>query len=103
MTNSNKIRLAINGFGRIGRNVLRAFLKNTDKFTNIDIIAINDVAEPEALLHLLKFDSAHGRLSSLQVQAYLSYEDADVWLVLSRGSDEWRILLLNKSSPKDLP
>lgn len=102
MTNSNKIRLAINGFGRIGRNILRAFLKNTDKFTNIDIIAINDVADPEALLHLLKFDSAHGRLSSLEVQARLTYEDSDVWLVLSRGSDEWRILLLNKSNPKDL-
>lgn len=103
MTDANKMRLAINGFGRIGRNVLRAFLKNTEEFANIDIVAINDVAEPDVLLHLLKFDSVHGRLSMLGIQADLFYDDVHVWLVLSCGSNEWRILLLNKNNPKELP
>lgn len=51
----NKIRVAINGFGRIGRVYLRNALKNP----NIDIIAINDVTDAETLAHLLKYDSVH--------------------------------------------
>lgn len=57
-----KLRLAINGFGRIGRMILRAFLANPTKFDCLDIIAINDIADPDTLLHLLNFDSTHGRL-----------------------------------------
>ncbi|MBM1311409.1 type I glyceraldehyde-3-phosphate dehydrogenase [Sulfitobacter mediterraneus] len=54
------IKIAINGFGRIGRCVLRALLENgTD---GIEVVAINDLAAPETLLHLLKYDSVHGRL-----------------------------------------
>ena len=46
-------RIAINGFGRIGRNVLRAWFENPKDF-NFDIVAINDVADVETLLHLFK-------------------------------------------------
>ncbi len=53
------IRVAINGFGRIGRNVLRA-LHESDR-NDIDIVAINDLAPTENLAHLLKYDSVHGR------------------------------------------
>ena len=53
-------RIAINGFGRIGRNVLRAWFENPKDF-NFDIVAINDVADVETLLHLFKYDSTHGR------------------------------------------
>lgn len=52
--------IAINGFGRIGRGVLRALLEND--VSDIDVVAINDLASPEHLLHLLKYDSVHGRL-----------------------------------------
>lgn len=53
------IRVAINGFGRIGRNVLRAaFASNADKFT---FVGINDITDVKTLAHLLKYDSVHGR------------------------------------------
>ena len=50
------IRIAINGFGRIGRITLRALLKKS----NIEIVAINDLTDPQTLCHLLKYDSVHG-------------------------------------------
>ena len=53
------VKLAINGFGRIGRNILRASVENNRK--DIDIVAINDLGSPEMNLHLLKYDSVHGR------------------------------------------
>lgn len=53
------IRLAINGFGRIGRNVLRALVESSDN--DMQIVAINDLAPAPALAHLLKYDSVHGR------------------------------------------
>lgn len=54
------INIAINGFGRIGRNVARALYENarTNEFT---LVAINELAEPEGIAHLLKYDSTHGR------------------------------------------
>lgn len=56
------LRVAINGFGRIGRNFLRAFLENERSFKNaIDIVAINDLGSLESLAHLLEFDTTHGR------------------------------------------
>ena len=51
-------RIAINGFGRIGRLVLRAFFEK--KLKNAEIVAINDLGSIEANAHLLKFDSTHG-------------------------------------------
>ena len=52
------IKLGINGFGRIGRNVLRAALQN---FSDIEVVAINDLLEPDYLAYMLKYDSVHGR------------------------------------------
>ncbi len=51
------IKLGINGFGRIGRNVLRAAVQN---FPDIEIVAINDLLEPDYLAYMLKYDSVHG-------------------------------------------
>jgi len=56
------IKIAINGFGRIGRGVLRALLENN--VTDMEVVAINDLASPETLANLLKFDSVHGRLKT---------------------------------------
>src|SRR5699024_4970175 len=53
------VKIGINGFGRIGRNIFRLALQN-DK---IDVVAVNDLTEPDMLAHLLKYDSVHGRLS----------------------------------------
>jgi glyceraldehyde 3-phosphate dehydrogenase len=53
------VRVAINGFGRIGRNVLRAIAEA--KRSDIEVVAINDLAPVETNAHLLRFDSVHGR------------------------------------------
>ena len=53
------VRVAINGFGRIGRNVLRAIIEAKRK--DIEVVAINDLAPVETNAHLLRFDSVHGR------------------------------------------
>jgi glyceraldehyde 3-phosphate dehydrogenase len=53
------VRVAINGFGRIGRNVLRAIVEAKRK--DIEVVAINDLAPVETNAHLLRFDSVHGR------------------------------------------
>jgi glyceraldehyde 3-phosphate dehydrogenase len=53
------IRVAINGFGRIGRNVLRAIIESGR--TDIEVVAINDLGPVETNAHLLRFDSVHGR------------------------------------------
>ena len=52
------VKVGINGFGRIGRNVLRAALGNS----NIDFVAVNDLTSPATLAHLLKYDSILGNL-----------------------------------------
>ncbi len=52
------IKLGINGFGRIGRMVLRASLKHPD----VDVVAINDLTDSETMAYLLKYDSVHGQL-----------------------------------------
>ena len=52
------IKLGINGFGRIGRNVLRAAVQN---FSDIEIVGINDLLEPDYLAYMLQYDSVHGR------------------------------------------
>ena len=54
------VRVAINGFGRIGRNVLRAILESGR--TDIDVVSINDLGPVETNAHLLKYDSIHGTL-----------------------------------------
>lgn len=54
------VNIAINGFGRIGRNVLRA-LYESGRNNEFNVVAINDIAKPEGIAHLLKYDTAHGR------------------------------------------
>jgi glyceraldehyde 3-phosphate dehydrogenase len=55
------IRVAINGFGRIGRNVLRAIIESGR--TDIEVVAINDLGPVETNAHLFRFDSVHGRFN----------------------------------------
>ena len=52
------IRIGINGFGRIGRMVFRAAVQN---FPDVEVVAINDLLEPDYLAYMLKYDSVHGR------------------------------------------
>ena len=52
------VKIGINGFGRIGRNVLRAAVQN---FPDIEVVGINDLLEPDYLAYMLRYDSVHGR------------------------------------------
>ena len=52
------VKVGINGFGRIGRNLLRAALNDQ----GIEIVAVNDITDPKTLAHLLKYDSVFGIL-----------------------------------------
>src|SRR5580700_4288925 len=53
------VRVAINGFGRIGRNILRAIVESGRE--DIEVVALNDLGPVETNAHLLRFDSVHGR------------------------------------------
>jgi glyceraldehyde 3-phosphate dehydrogenase len=56
------LRIAINGYGRIGRNILRAFVERSAELANrIEIVAINDLGDGAINTHLTRFDSVHGR------------------------------------------
>lgn len=59
MKPEKKIKIAINGFGRIGRNLFRLLINHPQ----IEVVAINDLADTATMAHLLKYDSVHGKLS----------------------------------------
>lgn len=85
------IRIAINGFGRIGRNVLRA-LYESGRQTQMRVVAINELAAAEGMAHLLQYDTCHGRFA-------WSVRQQDDWLWI--GDD--RIRLLHRPQIADLP
>jgi glyceraldehyde 3-phosphate dehydrogenase len=59
------IRITINGFGRIGRNILRSALKHSQYGKKFEIIAVNDLGNTEILAHLLKYDSIYGKFDGV--------------------------------------
>lgn len=85
------IRVAINGFGRIGRNVLRA-LYESKKAYDIKVVAINDLGDAAINAHLLKYDTAHGIFS-----AHVENSDKAIYV----NQDE--ILTLSERNPANLP
>src|SRR4051795_4579869 len=84
------LRVAINGFGRIGRNVLRAIAESGRK--DIEVVAINDLGPVETNAHLLRFDAVHGRFPR-DVQA-----EGDPLLV-----DGQKIRVTAVKNPAELP
>ena len=84
------IRVAINGFGRIGRNVLRAVHASDD--SEIEIVALNDLTDNDMLGHLLKYDSVHG---SFPGEVTVSADGLEV--------DGLAIKVLSERDPADLP
>jgi len=102
------LRIAINGFGRIGRNVLRALLERFEVLGRaIHVVAINDLAPADILLHLLKFDSTHGRLSRLGVNAELVVDTVNDYseteLCLTKNNHTYCIRMLSEADPQKLP
>jgi glyceraldehyde 3-phosphate dehydrogenase len=80
------VRVGINGFGRIGRNFYRAYLKRRPEF---EIVAVNDLAATEVLAHMLKYDSTHGVLDArVQAAGDEITVDGDSFRVLSEREPE---------------
>lgn len=85
------IKIAINGFGRIGRNITRALFES-DKFKDIELVAINDLGDLNTNAHLLKYDSVHGRFAE-DVKV-----DNDVLMIAGKP-----IRVCAERNPSDLP
>jgi len=86
-------RIAINGFGRIGRGVLRAILEQN---LDLDVVAVNDLTDSATLAHLLNFDSNYGRATP---RATVEQSDGAELLVIG----ERRIRMLAEREPAKLP
>lgn len=85
------VKVAINGFGRIGRALLRARFKYPE-FNQIEIVAINDLSSPEMLAHLFKYDTVFGKLP------YEVYVEGDYIIV-----NEKRIRIFQERDPEKIP
>ncbi|RTR38745.1 type I glyceraldehyde-3-phosphate dehydrogenase [Shewanella canadensis] len=85
------IRVAINGYGRIGRNVLRA-LYESEKDYPIEIVAINDLGDASINAHLTKYDSVHGRFN-----AKVEHDDEAIYV------NQDKILTFSQRDPSKLP
>ncbi len=84
------VKVAINGFGRIGRNILRAIIESGR--TDIQVVAINDLGPVETNAHLLRFDSVHGRFPA-------TVTTGEDWIDVGRG----RMRVTALKNPADLP
>ena len=84
------VRVAINGFGRIGRNVLRGIIESGR--TDIEVVAINDLGPVETNAHLMRFDSVHGRFPG-------EVTTGEDWIDVGRGP----IKVTAIRNPADLP
>lgn len=84
----SRIKVAINGFGRIGRLTFRALLQKSD----VEVVSINDLTDPETLAHLLRYDSVHGRFNG-----QVSVQDGSI-VVNGKA-----IQITAEKDPKNLP
>ena len=64
------VKVAINGFGRIGRMTFRALIESGRK--DVEVVAINDLASPESSLHLLKYDTVYEPKQFISNEQYIS-------------------------------
>ena len=86
------IKVGINGFGRIGRNVLRAILQNGEKYGDIDVVSVNDLTDAATLAHLFKYDSIFGIFAGA-----VSHTDKSI------GINGKEIRVHSERDPKKLP
>ncbi len=86
------IKIGINGFGRIGRNVLRAIFMKQDRYGDIEVVSINDLTDAATLAHLLKYDSVFGHF-----KGEVSHTEN---AIVVNGK---KILVHSEKDPKSLP
>ena len=84
------VRVAVNGFGRIGRNIVRAIYESGRR--DIDVVAVNDLGPVETNAHLLRFDSVHGKFP---------HEVAVNGDAISIGKESFKVLAVK--DPSQLP
>ncbi|WP_327858545.1 type I glyceraldehyde-3-phosphate dehydrogenase [Acinetobacter guillouiae] len=92
-------RVAINGFGRIGRNVLRAWFENPKNF-HFEIVAINDIADVETLVHLFKYDTTHGRFDGA---VNIVQENGQLYMSIDARQIKQKVQILRQANPELLP
>lgn len=97
------MKLAINGFGRIGRQVIRVMLDRDKKglpggFNSAEVVAVNDLADPKTLAHLLKYDSIYGPLQN-NIEAIVEDDKKAGEIVI----DGKRIKVFTQPNPEKLP
>lgn len=92
-------RVAINGFGRIGRNVLRAWFENPKNF-HFEIVAINDIADVETLVHLFKYDTTHGRFDGA---VNIVQEHGQLYMSIDARQIKLKVQILRQANPELLP
>lgn len=92
-------RIGINGFGRIGRNVVRAWFEHSPQFEST-IVAINDVSNIHTLAHLLKYDSTHG---TFRAQVDVVVKDHRQFLKIEDQTRQLTIEVLQNTDPSQLP
>jgi len=86
------IKVAINGFGRIGRNILRAKYESS-KFDEIEIVAINDLGDSSINAHLLEYDTAHGKFK-------MNVSSSENEIVINKKD---KIQVFSERNPENLP
>jgi glyceraldehyde 3-phosphate dehydrogenase len=87
-----KTRIAINGYGRIGRNIVRALFENPEKYRNLEIVAINDLARNNINAYLTIYDTTHGKFPGT-----VSFED-NVLII-----NDHTIKVFSERDPEKLP
>ena len=91
------LRVAINGYGRIGRHVLRAWLERGCP-ADLQFVAINDLGQAQALMHLTRYDSTHGRFNG-----HADLVDGQLAISPSNDQQQYLIPLYNQAQPENLP
>jgi glyceraldehyde 3-phosphate dehydrogenase len=84
------VKIGINGFGRIGRMVLRAYVEAGRKYDSLDIVCINDLSDRKTCAHLLKYDSIHGRLGVdvIETESGISANSHDIAMISKAKPEE---------------
>ena len=94
------VKVAINGFGRIGRLVFRALVEQGLLGSTLDVVAVGDIVPADNLAYLLKFDTTQGRFKGTVTSKKSSPDKAEDDVLVVNGRD---ILVVSAKTPAELP
>src|SRR5512146_2581735 len=94
------VKVAINGFGRIGRLVFRAMVEQGLVGKDVQVVAVGDIVPADNLAYLLKYDSIQGKFNGTVTSKKSSPDKADDDVVVVNGKD---ILVVRAKTPAELP